>query len=133
MPAPRRTRGSGASPRLPGDALQHKESKRRRPHAWERRQARRQREEDAAAAADAPYSTLLAAMPAWAAMGAAYCVLRKIRFGFCVSWASRPPPTQSKGYALPADELVWASAEVGLWVSAGYARRLSLAAGAGAP
>jgi len=66
-------------------------------------------------------------------MGAAYWVLRTIQFGFRVPWASRPPPTRSKGYALPPDELVWASAEVGRWVSAGYARRLSPAAGAGAP
>jgi len=98
---------------LPGDAPQHKASKRRRPHAWERRQARRQREEDAAAAANAPYSTLLAALTAWAAMGAAYWVLWTIQFGFRVPWASRPPPTRSKGHALPPDELVWASAEVG--------------------
>jgi len=100
VPAPRRTRGLGASPRLPGDAPQHKASKRRRPHDWERRQARRQRrqrEEAAAAAADAPYMTSLASLPAWAAMGAAYWVLRTIRFGFRVPWASRPPLNRPKG------------------------------------
>jgi len=133
VPAPRRSRGSGASPSLPGDALQHKASKRRRPPPKKRRQARLQREEDAAAAADAPSSTLLAALTAWVAIRAAYWVLRTIQFGFRVSWASRPTQTRSKGYELPPDEFVWASAEVGRWVSAGYARRLSPAAGAGAP
>jgi len=121
------------SPRLPGDSQHHKASKRRRPQIRERRQARQQREDDAAAAAAAPYSTLLASLTQWAAMGAAHWVLRTIQFGFRVPWASRPPPTRSTGYAMPADKLSWSRTEVGRWVLAGFAKRLSPAAGAGAP
>ena len=66
-------------------------------------------------------------------MGAAYWVLRTIQFGFRVPWASRPPPTKSKGYAMPGDEQLWSETEVARWVAAGYAKRLSPAAGAGAP
>jgi len=118
---------------LPGDAPPKKASKRRRPDSRRRRQARRQHEADAAAAAAAPYATLLAALRTWAAMRAAYWVLRTIQFGFRVPWASRPPPTKSKGYAMPCDEQLWSETEVARWVAAGYATRLSPAAGAGAP
>ena len=86
-----------------------------------------------AAAADAPYSTLLAALTTWAAMGAAYWVLRTIKFGFRVPWTSRPPPIQSKGYVMPAEQRLWSETEVERWVAAGYTSRLSPAAGAGAP
>jgi len=104
MPTPRRTRGPGAPPRFPGGAPPRKASKRHHLESLWRRQARREHEADAAAAADALYSALLAALTTWVAMGAAYRVLRTIQFGFRVHWASRPPPTKSKGYAMPADQ-----------------------------
>ena len=132
-PTPRRTRGSGVPPRSPGGSQHEKESKRRRPDARSRRQARRQLDADAAAAGAAPYSTLLAALTTWAAMRAAYWVLRTIQCGFRVPWASRPLPTKSKGYPMPEDVRLWAETEVGRWVAAGYASKLSPEAGAGAP
>jgi len=75
----------------------------------------------------------LAALRTSAAMGAAYWVLPSIQFGFRVPWASRPPPTKSKGYVMPCDRQLWSETEVARWVAAGYATRLSPAAGAGAP
>jgi len=66
-------------------------------------------------------------------MGADYWVLRTIKFGFRVPWASHPPPIQSKGYAMPAEQRLWSETEVERWVAAGYTSRLSPAAGAGAP
>jgi len=130
---PRRTRGSSASPRLPGGAASNKARKRRRPDARRRRQVRRQQEEDKAAGAAPPCSTRLAALVAWNALGAAYWVLRTIQYGFRVPWERRPPPTRSVGYALNDDKLSWSKIEVGRSVLAGYVRRLSQAAGAGSP
>lgn len=98
----RRNRGSALPPRLPGGKVLHKASKRRRPDSRTRRHARRVQQADDAAAAAAPYATLFNSLAAWAAMGAAYWVLRTIRFGFQVPWERTPPPTRSAGYPLPA-------------------------------
>lgn len=130
---PRRTGGSGASPRLPGGAASNKARKSRWPDARRLRQVWRQQQDDEAAGAAPPYSTLLAALAAWTALGAAYWVLRTIQYGFRVPWERRPPPTRSVGYALTDDELGWSRIEVGRWVLAGYVRRLSQAAGTGLP
>jgi len=130
---PRRTRGSGASPHLPGGAASNKARKRRRPDARRRRQVRRRQEEDEAAGAAPPYSTLLPALAAWTALGTAHWVLRTIQYGFHVPWERRPPPTRSVGYALNDDELSGCKIDVGRWVLAGYVRRLSQAACAGSP
>lgn len=88
---------------------------------------------DDAAAAAAPYATLFNSLAASAAMGAAYWVLRAIRFGFQVPWERMPPPSRSAGYPLPAVEALWCATEVDAWVTAGYVTRLSQAAGAGSP
>lgn len=66
-------------------------------------------------------------------MGVAYWVLRTIQFGFRDPWVRRPPPTRSKGYAMPDSEREWCMEEVGRWVEVGYVTRLSQAAGAGSP
>lgn len=87
--------------------------------------------EDEAAAAASPFSTLRLSAAAWAAMGATGWVLRTILFGLRIPWVSLPPPTRSKGYPMPSVEQLWSTNEAKRWVAAGYARRLSKAAGAG--
>lgn len=133
LPTPRLPRGSVPPPHLPGGGARPKASKRRRPHSRARRHARRQQQADDAAAAAAPFSTLLASVGAWNALGAAYWVIRTIRYGFKVPWERTPPPTRSFGYAMKDEELEWCRTEGDRWVLAGYVTRLSKAAGAGAP
>lgn len=87
--------------------------------------------DDEAAAAVSPFSTLRLSAAAWAAMGATGWVLRTILFGLRIPWVSLPPPARSKGYPMPSDEQLWCANEVNRWVGAGFARRLSKAAGAG--
>lgn len=133
LQTPRRKRGSGPPPRLPRGGASIKESKRRRPDARARRHAHRLAAKDDAACAAPPYATMLRALGAWTALGVAYWVLRTIQFGFRVPWVRRPPPTRSKGYAMPDSEREWCMEEVGRWVEVGYVTRLSQAAGAGSP
>lgn len=87
--------------------------------------------DDEAAAAASSFSTLRLSAAAWAAMGATSWVLRTILFGLRIPWVSLPPPTRSKGYPMPSIEQLWSANEVKRWVAAGFARRLSKAAGAG--
>lgn len=83
--------------------------------------------------ADAPYACLWRCAAAWAVLGAAPWVLRTILCGLFIPWMSPPTPTRSRGYPMPGAAKAWCGVEVLRWVTAGYVRRLSTAAGAGSP
>ena len=76
---------------------------------------------------------LRAALPEWAAIGAPPWVLRAIRAGVPLPWASTPLPYRAEPYPLPPPWLTWAIQEAQRWCAAGFARRLSRQEAARAP
>jgi len=66
-----------------------------------------------------------AVLAEWAAIGAPPWVLREIRVGVPLPWASTSVPYRAPPYPLPPQWLMSAVQEAQRWCSAGFSRRLS--------
>ena len=104
-----------------GQATHPAKTKRRRlrPPRSTRRAAARRAAAAAAPDPSAPSQTLLAALPAWSALGASPWFLRTIRFGLFIPWAHPPTPERQAAYDLSASDLVFSRATADAWCASG--------------